>query len=262
MSSSDSVVRPFVPEPGVEGRCRDLLAVYATQLVAPDRVEEHIEELLDLKGGFVDRFNYFVPRMPDDAKERLLISGCACGSEMIVARRYGFREIHGTEVAPELVEICTERTRGAEGFRATLYEGARLPYADHYFTSVVSGHIIEHTRSPRAYLLEHLRVLRPGGWLFLEFPNRFHWRELHTGVASVEFLPAPLRVLMLRWLASRLSPCAKESRHHYHVIRNTLQPISIGKVRRWLRSARRHPSRLVHHYAPAPGYVRMLIHRI
>ena len=54
MSSSDSVVRPFVPEPGAEGRCRDLLAVYAKQLVVPDRVEEHIEELLDLEGGFVD----------------------------------------------------------------------------------------------------------------------------------------------------------------------------------------------------------------
>jgi SAM-dependent methyltransferase len=261
MAAPETAEAPFVPGPEVERHCRELLAAYVPKLVGPDRVEPHIAELLDLTGGFVDRFNYFAPRMPDDAKARLLISGCACGSEMIVARRYGFQEVHGTEVVPELVSICNQRLEGAEGFSASLYDGAQLPYPDHHFTSVVSGHIIEHTPSPRAYLHEHLRVLRPGGWFFLEFPNRFHRRELHTGVPSVEYLPGPLRAGVLRWLSSPLGPCSTAVRQHYEAIRNTLQPISIGKVRRWLRSAKGHPARLVHSYAPAPGYVRMLLYR-
>lgn len=46
-----------------------------------------------------------------------------------------------------------------------------LPYADASFDLVVSMDVVEHVPDPRPWLAEALRVLRPGGSLFLTTPN-------------------------------------------------------------------------------------------
>jgi SAM-dependent methyltransferase len=249
---------PFITDPVAEAACRARLAEYLTR-VGQHPVERNVDELCSLESGVCDRFNYAAPRMPEAARARLLVSGCAAGSEMILARTYGFREIVGTEVVPEYVGIARERLRGARGFHALLYDGRNLPFAADTFTAVMSGHIIEHTSSPYRYLEEHMRVLAPGGLLFLEFPDRYHLVELHTGLPSVEYLPSPLRSLALRYLACRFSPFSPSQRQLYHVIRTTLQPVSVFQVKRYLAQLPYRNCRVVHHYAPAPGYRRMLI---
>jgi SAM-dependent methyltransferase len=222
-------------------------------------VDRNVHELFSLESGVADRFNYFADRMPESARRRLLVSGCAAGSEMIIARDYGFQEIVGTEVVQEYVEITHRRLMGHAGFHVISYDGRRLPFAGGEFTAVISGHIIEHTPSPYDYLKEHMRVLAPGGYLFLEFPNRYHLVELHTGLPSVEYLPGPLRSLALRYLASRFSMFPLESRKRYDDILRTLQPVSVWQIRQYLRRMHYPNARVVHHYAPAPGYTRLLI---
>lgn len=218
-----------------------------------------MNQLFSLDSGVRDRFNYFAPRMPESARRRLLVSGCAAGSEMVIARGFGFQEIFGTEVVQDYVDITNQRLTGQGGFRALVYDGRDLPFANHTFSSVVSGHIIEHTPSPYYYLREHMRVLAPGGFLFLEFPNRYHRIELHTGLPSVEYLPAPLRLLGLRLLASRVSNFSPEQRRRYDDIRQTLQPVSVWQIKSYLLRMGFPHARIIHHYAPAPGYTRMLI---
>ena len=71
------------------------------------------------------------------------------------------------------------------------YEGTFLPYDDAQFFVVASGHVIEHTNDPFIYLSECMRVLRVGGYLSLEFPNRYHHTELHTGLPSFRMASAP-----------------------------------------------------------------------
>jgi ubiquinone/menaquinone biosynthesis C-methylase UbiE len=142
-----------------------------------------------------------------------------------------------------------------------LYGGKTLPFEDGSFSFLASGHIIEHTSSPMHYLHEQLRVLQTGGFLFLEFPSRYHSIELHTGTSSVEWLPAPLRSWALRWRMSRFGGRPEAERPLYRDILTTLKPISTWQVRVWLRLASSHDSRVVHQYQPAPGYVRMLIQK-
>ena len=251
----------FSPTVEAETACLKLLREYAPALTRPENVEAHIQELLDLDSGIASRFEYCTPRMPAAARKKLLVSGCACGSEMIIARRYGFREIHGTEVVSDLIRICQQRFEGSEGLFPVEYDGTTLPYPDESFSSIASGHIIEHTPDPEAYLQEHLRVLERDGWMFLEFPDRYHRYELHTGVRSVEFLPSPLRDIALRFLASRMSPASRDHRHHYQVIRTTLKPISVRLIKRWISRAPGLRARVMHSYSPAPGYARLLIKR-
>jgi len=65
------------------------------------------------------------------------------------------REIHGTALAGTDV----------------LTPGAPLPYADGHFDAVVSMDVVEHLVDPVPWLEQALRVLKPGGLLFLTTPN-------------------------------------------------------------------------------------------
>jgi len=180
---------------------------------------------------------------------------------MLIARRYGFRQVCGTEVDAELVDIARERLDGATGFEVIQYDGRRVPYDDGSFTAIVSGHIIEHTPSPFAYLKEHLRLLATGGWLFLEFPDRYHPVDLHTGLPSLEYLPGPLRALALRYRASRFSRYSPEQRRRYLDVLGTLKPVSRWQIALFLWLSGNPGERIVHSYSPLPGYVRMLVEK-
>jgi SAM-dependent methyltransferase len=65
------------------------------------------------------------------------------------------REIHGSALA------------GTD----TLQPDAPLPYPDARFDALVSMDVVEHILDPLPWLQEALRVLKPGGLLFLTTPN-------------------------------------------------------------------------------------------
>lgn len=51
------------------------------------------------------------------------------------------------------------------------YDGVHLPFDDAKFDLVCSMHVIGHVKSPKEFLLEILRVLKPGGHLIVITPN-------------------------------------------------------------------------------------------
>jgi len=248
----------FIPDPEIEKNVKIKLIKYLTDIGQFDP-EKNADQLFSLTGGFQSRFDYFVPYIDENAKRSMLISGCAIGSEIIVARKYGFQEIYGTEITKEYLEIASLRLAGTRGFHIDLYDGLHLPYNDGQFTMVYSGHVIEHTISPYKYFREHMRVLSSGGIFFLEFPNRYHMVELHTNLPSVEYLPWPFRWLALKFLSSKLSPFSYEKRNSYNIILKLLKPISTWQIRLYLILTGNLKSRILHKYCPRPGFMRILI---
>jgi SAM-dependent methyltransferase len=214
--------------------------------------------------GMRDRLAYVASKLPPEifsGHSIVLISGMGAGGEMLVARERGAGTVYGVKVDPLSVELCRLRFEGLEGLFPWLYDGESLPFESASFDLVLSGHIIEHTRNPRSYLTELLRVLRPRGWLFLEFPTRFHWRELHTGLPSVEWLPRPVRNGILRMGAGRFSPLEESTKHKCRAIFGTeLKQISTGRVRRWLAPGQ-DAATLADVVHPVPGVVRCLIRK-
>lgn len=224
-------------------------------------IEKNLAELLDLSGGFVGRFDFFLPFLSPASFESILISGCSAGSELIVARQCGFIRVVGTEVNKDLINICKARVSSKDNFTVDLYDGEALPYKNDEFDVIYSGHIIEHTPDPFAYFKEHFRVLRPGGFFFLEFPNRYHSIELHTATPSFEWLPLALRDLVLRLLSSRLSPYDQVKRSYFDLVRTTLRPVSIWQIKSFMKKAGLPTSRVVATQIPAPGFVRILVQK-
>jgi SAM-dependent methyltransferase len=243
-----------------DDRVREMVASYLrsqNQL----NVEKNLRELLIDSGGFVERFEFFMPNLDPAAKEHLLISGCSAGSECLVAKRFGFSRVVGVEVSQPLVDICRIRLAREPSCSVSLYDGNALPYQNGEFSMVYSGHVIEHTQKPRLYFREHFRVLRPGGFFFLEFPNRYHHTELHTGLRSYEWLPLALRNLCLDVLSSPVFTTDEGRRLAYRSVRTTLHPISLWQLRLFCRLMHPPTARIVAIQIPAPGFMRVLIQK-
>lgn len=73
--------------------------------------------------------------------------------------------------------------------------GESLPFRDESFDIVYSANVLEHTQNPAQVLQEAMRVLRPGGQLFMEMPNYLSYFEGHYMVVSPPILWKP----MLGW---------------------------------------------------------------
>lgn len=202
-----------------------------------------------------------IPASLFSESSKILLSGMAVGSEMIAAKNYGFGEVYGVEVEPLYVEICQKRFTQLEKIYPSLYDGLHLPFADSTFDIIISGHIIEHTESPFEYLKENFRVLKTGGYLFLEYPTRYHHKELHTNLPSLEWLPKFLRYLIIKIVTSKLSPLAENVKNRYQMILKTsLKPISFWQIQTWLLQSNYHP-RLIYQSKPYPGIVRCIFQK-
>jgi SAM-dependent methyltransferase len=59
-----------------------------------------------------------------------------------------------------------------------LMSGTRIPMDDASVDLCVSDWVVEHLPSPRTFLAECARVIRPGGYLCFRTPNRFHYSSL------------------------------------------------------------------------------------
>jgi SAM-dependent methyltransferase len=260
---SDGTVGELALNPETEEAARQDLRQHYQRLHFWN-VEGSVESSMSLAGCY-DRFAYLESILPERAlwaTARCLISGSSAGSEMWVARREGFLEVYGVEVDPFFAELCTRRFQPFSGLFTLLYNGENLPCADSGFDLVVSGHVIEHTQDPGRYLEEHLRVLKVGGYFYLEFPSRFHYKELHTGLPSLEWLPQRWRNALLRLLSSRYSPLRQDVKHRMEAIVSTyLQQISMGGISKCLSSAC-YKTQVIHRYRPVPGVVRCIIQRV
>lgn len=260
---SDIVAPPALAlDPAVEAAVNQLLYDHFAPSYQ-DRVSDYIGSLMATEhysGRFLFLKWVIGPELFEN-RSRILISGCGAGGEMIAARQWGFGETYGVEVDPIWITACEKRLAYLPEMHVALYDGDHLPYADGMFDVVTSGHVIEHTRDPKLYLAELMRVLRPGGYLSLEYPTRYHRTELHTGLPSLEWAPHPLRNAGYRLLGSRLSPISERSKGFYRSIYETrLQQISYLLIKRWLR-ANGYGFKFVNLTKAAPGVIRLVIRR-
>ena len=140
------------------------------------------------------------------AGSRVLSSGCGSAGDLWAFMRAGAARGFGIEVTDDLAQLARERFRGTEfepAVQIDVYDGSVLPYQPDMFDIIYSMHVIEHTPGPAQYLDELCRVLRPGGIIFMDVPNRYYKLEQHSGVPYIHFPPVRLRNLILRVLLSK-----------------------------------------------------------
>jgi ubiquinone/menaquinone biosynthesis C-methylase UbiE len=104
---------------------------------------------------------------------RVLDFGCGIGRlETYLAPHC--REMHGVDISSEMLAGARARLAGTDGVHFHQLSGPALPmFADGYFDFAFAMLVFHHIAKQDAYLVlrELRRVLRPGGRLFINFPN-------------------------------------------------------------------------------------------
>lgn len=131
------------------------------------------------RGGETIRF-YLDFATPEQmfAGKRLLDIGCGAGGKSLYYAGLG-AQVTGIDILPayeaEARALC-EKLGYAYGtqFRFQTADAADLPFADGSFDTIILNDAVEHVAQPEAMLAEALRVLRPGGRLYANFPPYHH----------------------------------------------------------------------------------------
>ena len=159
-----------------------------------NRMGVFIARLLPSQRAMLDGEARHLPRAGRDA--RLLDVGCGNGSFLDFARRAGWRVV-GIDPDREAVDVA--RKKGLDVREG----GIELLDSEHEaFDGITLSHVIEHVHQPLSLLRACHRLLKRGGWIWLETPNleaqghrRYgaDWRALEPPRHLVLFTPDSIR---------------------------------------------------------------------
>jgi 2-polyprenyl-3-methyl-5-hydroxy-6-metoxy-1,4-benzoquinol methylase len=129
---------------------------------------------------------------------RILDVGCGNGQFLQMVRQMGWR---GFGVETDAAAAAVARSQGSEIIAARLDDLG--PEHDSSFDAVTLSHVIEHVPTPLDLLRDCWRLLKPGGYLWLETPNAdsmgyeiygSNWRGLEAPRHLVLFTAASLQL--------------------------------------------------------------------
>ncbi len=134
----------------------------------------------------------------------LLDLGCGDGHFATVA----FRDKLDIGLDPWWGPLQEARSRGAY-HRLTYASGARMPFPDAAFATVISNSVLEHIPNVEPVVQEVSRVLRPGGWFYFCVPGP-NFRTYLSVARILDALHLRRPAEAYRRLFDRIT------RHHYY----------------------------------------------
>jgi ubiquinone/menaquinone biosynthesis C-methylase UbiE len=155
----------------------------------------------------------FKNRVGNPKGKRVIDVGSGPGGVSIAFAEAG-AHVSGVDIEQDLHDISLKHA-GFYGVDVNfvLYDGLHLPFEDHSFDYAVSVSVLEHTTNPVLYLSEIYRVLKPGGFLYLGFPNKLWPKETHTQIWFLTYIPTFLRDGVVKIL--KRNPLKANNLHFY-----------------------------------------------
>ncbi len=127
-----------------------------------------------------ETIRYYLEAYTEDDMFRdktVLDIGCGAGGKSLYYASRGAKEVIGVDILEKYREesaALAEELGHAERFRFVCADAAALPFDSGSIDTIIMNDAMEHVARPEAVLAECLRVLAPGGRLFLNFPPIHH----------------------------------------------------------------------------------------
>ena len=150
----------------------------------------------------------------DKAGMRILDIGCGTGAMLDVLAPFG--TVIGADFAEQALGFC--RRRG-DKYTLARSDARRLPFASNSFDIVTAMDIVEHIDNDKAAMSEIMRVLKPGGRVFVTVPAYqslwsdhdvalHHYRRYTAPAVKDLFQRVGLRIEKLTYAVTALFPVA------------------------------------------------------
>ncbi len=109
---------------------------------------------------------------------RVLEVGAGTGRDSLALAAAG-AEVVTLDYAPRSLGLIRDAARAADArVHVVGGDGLRLPFPDESFDLVFHQGLLEHFRDPGPLLRENVRVLKKGGLLLVDVPQRYHYYTL------------------------------------------------------------------------------------
>lgn len=151
----------------------DHSGVWEVWVADPGSWRRHIEHHMFEKGPFYRLILDRIRRCPQ-RPARVLEVGCGSGidSYALAARSGAVHDgLDASEASVRLARRLRTAFRSEVAFE--LGDACRMPYPDATFDVVFSQGLLEHFEDPRPLIEEQVRVVRPGGSIVIDVPQRY-----------------------------------------------------------------------------------------
>jgi 2-polyprenyl-3-methyl-5-hydroxy-6-metoxy-1,4-benzoquinol methylase len=144
---------------------------------------------------FHEKVDFLLSLLPAFPKVGLDVGSSAGGLSVSLAQ-HGVL-MHGIEPSLPGVEVSRQRAARLGVANAFFSQGVgeNLPFESSSFDLVVSLAVLEHVQDVQRVIAEVFRVLKPGGYAYIEVPNNLYPYEGHYKMAWLPMMP--------KWLAKR-----------------------------------------------------------
>lgn len=124
--------------------------------------------------------------------------GCGAGTQCRLWAAQGHR-VAGADINAALVELGRERAREAGlDIRFEVASATALPWADASMDLCIAPELLEHVEDWQGCIAEFVRILRPGGALYLSTSNLLCPKQQEFTLPLYSWYPAPLKRYCVR----------------------------------------------------------------
>ena len=118
--------------------------------------------------------------------KEVLDMGCGAAGKSLYYVSLGAKHVTGVDIVAHYkaeAEAMAQSLGFADRFSFVLGSAYEMPFADRSFDTVIMNDFMEHVDDPAAALKEAMRLVRPGGRIFIKFPPYYHPTGAHLSDA-------------------------------------------------------------------------------
>lgn len=171
--------------------------------------------------------------------KKCLDAGCGGGRFVVALARLGAGEVQGIDISASAIAAAQNRleSRNLTNTHVQVASVLDIPFPANYFDYVISSGVIHHTPDPRQAFGELVRVLKPGGKLFLSVYGRGGLKWL----ANDLFRYTICKVIPFAWMDKLWAAAGVPANKRYNILDNLYVPycwrFTEKEIRSWLAQA-------------------------